>query len=118
MTWKEQARCRRFGTVRNSPFDSEVYSRDRVNVMQSHSIRVAKAICIACPVRRECLLSQLEVESEHRGTLPGVWGGTLPVERREARRSEQSVEHMAEALLARMDEQARAYGLARREGAA
>lgn len=49
----------------------------------THGERRAKAICTACPVRRECLAYCLE----HEGLVArdykfGIWGGTTPSERR------------------------------------
>jgi WhiB family redox-sensing transcriptional regulator len=38
----------------------------------------AKAICVLCPVRRECLDFALRVREPH-----GIWGGLTEVERRE-----------------------------------
>jgi WhiB family redox-sensing transcriptional regulator len=43
----------------------------------------AKAVCAACPVRRECLAFALRTEQVH-----GIWGGTTPDERAIARRSQ------------------------------
>jgi WhiB family redox-sensing transcriptional regulator len=41
----------------------------------------AKAVCAACPVRRECLRHALKAPEEH-----GVWGGLDERERAEIRR--------------------------------
>lgn len=40
-------------------------------------VRAAKAICVGCPVRGECLDYALEHEIAF-----GIWGGTVPRERR------------------------------------
>ena len=40
----------------------------------------ALAVCATCPVRAECLAAALEL-----GDCEGVWGGTLPEERRAMR---------------------------------
>lgn len=42
--------------------------------------REAKLICFRCPVQAECLLYAIEREPKY-----GVWGGTLPSERRKMR---------------------------------
>lgn len=42
----------------------------------------AKALCVQCPVRQQCLEYALE---EH---MAGVWGGTNEVERRTLRRQQ------------------------------
>jgi WhiB family transcriptional regulator, redox-sensing transcriptional regulator len=41
----------------------------------------AKAICAACPVRRECLAFALQTEQTH-----GIWGGLTEQERAARRR--------------------------------
>lgn len=46
------------------------------------SVRAAKATCLACPVRAECLDYALE-----RGERDGVWGGLTELERRRLRRA-------------------------------
>lgn len=43
---------------------------------------VAKAICAACPVRRECLDFAVATHQIH-----GIWGGTTVRERRSLRRN-------------------------------
>ncbi|QQC89866.1 WhiB family transcriptional regulator [Streptomyces alfalfae] len=45
------------------------------------SVREAKRVCLACPVRPECLAYALA----HRG-LTGIWGGLTPRERAHLRR--------------------------------
>lgn len=69
--WHERAACRRRDP---SPWYTESFSSNRGESLASHSVRVAKAGCATCPVRRQCLVAGL-YESE------GVWGGTLPSER-------------------------------------
>jgi WhiB family redox-sensing transcriptional regulator len=49
--------------------------------------RPAKAVCCACLVKRECLVFAL---SNRDAFAHGVWGGTVPEERRELRRSHES----------------------------
>jgi WhiB family redox-sensing transcriptional regulator len=43
----------------------------------------AKAICARCPVRRECLEFAYA-----NAPIYGIWGGTTPEERRQARRGD------------------------------
>jgi WhiB family redox-sensing transcriptional regulator len=45
--------------------------------VRGESTRRAKAVCLACPVRAECLAFALA-----RGERDGVWGGLSPRERR------------------------------------
>lgn len=124
--WHGQARCQRWGLRANSPFDSEVYSRDRGNPLASRAVRLAKTACVSCPVRANCLADALTMErAASRATrgnrsyvaLPGIWGGTLPVERREAAKTRRSMETLLHALLEDMTEQARAEGLAKEDAA-
>lgn len=42
----------------------------------------AKALCDTCPVRYNCLETQLKVEQETL-VFDGMWGGLLPHERKE-----------------------------------
>lgn len=44
---------------------------------KGESLRPAKAVCLACPVRSACLAYALEHREPH-----GVWGGLSPRERR------------------------------------
>lgn len=46
------------------------------------SVREAKRLCAACPVRRDCLAYALEHDERH-----GVWGGFSERERRKLRRA-------------------------------
>ena len=52
--------------------DPEAFHPDR-----GESTGPAKAVCLACPVRAECLAYALERNERH-----GVWGGASPQERR------------------------------------
>lgn len=45
------------------------------------STREAKAICIGCPVRTECLAYALEIDARY-----GIWGGLSERERRRLKR--------------------------------
>lgn len=51
------------------------------------STRSAKAVCMACPVRRQCLAFALENDERF-----GVWGGLSVNERRALRKSSESTE--------------------------
>lgn len=88
----------------------EVAEHGRVLTVSVSEAR-AKAVCARCPVRRECLEANLHDEW-------GIWGGTLPVERRPAVARNGSDEAAVEDLLEAMDRQALLLGLVRSEGAA
>jgi WhiB family redox-sensing transcriptional regulator len=62
--WQDQARCRQY--------DPELFFDPR-----GRAERKAKAVCLRCPVRTECLLLALESHAEF-----GVWGGMSTKERR------------------------------------
>ncbi len=47
---------------------------------KGESSRPAKRVCLACPVRAECLRYALAHDEQH-----GVWAGTSPRERRQLR---------------------------------
>jgi WhiB family redox-sensing transcriptional regulator len=66
--WHAQALCRGTGTEAFIKGPKDRYE-------------TAKAVCAACPVRRECLEYALEDKD-----LTGCWGGTDDRERREMRR--------------------------------
>ena len=63
MSWVEQARCHQH--------DPEVFFDTR-----ARAERRAKAICMSCAVRVECLALALQSKAEF-----GVWGGLTPKER-------------------------------------
>jgi WhiB family redox-sensing transcriptional regulator len=46
-------------------------------------IEYARAACLGCAVRNECLELALRIEARAPGGPHGVWGGTTPQERRE-----------------------------------
>jgi hypothetical protein len=50
------------------------------------TVRVAKEICAACPVRVACLTSALAAEGTGWGGRYGIWGGLTPEERQELAR--------------------------------
>jgi WhiB family redox-sensing transcriptional regulator len=47
-------------------------------------IAKAKAVCVQCPVRQECLKF-----AQAHDPIHGIWGGTTPEDRQRARRREQ-----------------------------
>lgn len=61
--------------------DPEVFFPDGTGAPALRDESRAKAICAACPVRRDCLDWALGV-----GEADGIWGGTTPHERRLLRR--------------------------------
>ena len=67
--WQRDAECARYaGVVDFFPSRGE-------------SAADAKAVCVACPVREECLDFALRMRISH-----GVWGGMSERERRQVRR--------------------------------
>ena len=110
--WHTQAACRRLGSANPNPFDAEIWSRDRGYPLGSHQIRVAKAVCATCPVRRECLSAELAHQGD-REPGQGIWGGTLPQERKVDRGL--SLAANVDILLDRMNSQARIHGLIGKE---
>ena len=93
--WHERAACR---VQDSAPWHTETYSINRKHPLASYSVRVAKAGCAVCPVRRQCLMAGLV-------THEGIWGGTLPEERLGATSKEVST------LLEAMTQQAIDNGL-------
>lgn len=81
----------------------ESYSTGRMAPVSSHAVRVAKALCATCPVRRECLEAGMSEPA-------GIWGGTTGVERAGCGPGD------VEELLDRMMAQAIENGLAGGEG--
>jgi WhiB family redox-sensing transcriptional regulator len=100
--WRAQAECAGLPIQWFFPERSSS-ARDRLVLSEIQ----AKAICIRCPVRRECLSDMYDYEPEQEG----VWGGTLPRERREV--GHLPVDVRIEALLIWMEEQADALNLRR-----
>lgn len=68
--WRDDAACASLDGDIMFPSDKDV-----------DGIAAAKAICAGCPVADDCLRYALETRAAH-----GVWGGTTPDERRQARR--------------------------------
>jgi WhiB family redox-sensing transcriptional regulator len=62
--WQDRARCRQY--------DPELFFDPR-----GRAERKAKAVCLRCPVRPDCLQLALESHAEF-----GVWGGMNTKERR------------------------------------
>ena len=122
--WHAQAKCSAYGTDPETPFYAEPYSTMK-DALESHAIRKAKSMCASCPVRRNCLADVLTWEprlpsqgrAKHYATLPGIWGGTLPEERRRAHKLRRSLplEDQLDLLLKDMMVQARLHGLIARE---
>lgn len=71
-SWQHLAACR--GEDASFFFAPSYFERRSEKVARE---AVAKAICIRCPVREECLDFALEVRDPH-----GVWGGLNEMERR------------------------------------
>ena len=115
--WQDQALCQ--GRV--SLFFSERNSDNRSQDLLLAE-RQAKALCVRCPVRRECLEYAVGVKRVMNGKAEirviegedyGIWGGTLPSERKESGRATRygRARRDIDTLLDEMDEQAVKYGL-------
>lgn len=72
-SWKEHAACR--GKPRDWWHPREAGSGAH------HAYGLARAVCMACPVRLDCLAYAIEMESHVRAERQGMWGGTTPAER-------------------------------------
>lgn len=70
--WFDQAACRTHPT-------QIFFTNNNDNRPDSRDERAAKAICVDCPVRVDCLAFGLEERF-------GIWGGRTPRERRQIRR--------------------------------
>lgn len=70
--WRERASCLGF------PADL-FFGHDEVEAPAEKRLREeqAKAVCVTCPVREECLGYALSAREAH-----GIWGGLTDVERR------------------------------------
>ena len=71
MPWVKRALC-----ANNAVGTDTFFTDERRQAIQPLGVRVAKAICHACPVREECLdyaVRNLEI---------GIWGGMTTDERR------------------------------------
>lgn len=64
LTWREQSLC--------SEFDYTIFDEETVR-----NVRIAKQICDACPVRRQCLEVALKNHERY-----GIWGGLSSRERK------------------------------------
>lgn len=78
MDWIQRARCR--------DEDPELFFPIGTTGPALSQLARAKAICLACPVRMECLEWALETGQE-----AGVWGGLSEDERRALRRNRRRV---------------------------
>jgi WhiB family redox-sensing transcriptional regulator len=74
MEWVHRARCR--------DEDPELFFPIGNTGPAAHQIDVAKAICVVCEVRQECLEWAIAT-----GQDAGVWGGLSEEERRAVRRA-------------------------------
>lgn len=70
--WQHFAECR---AEDSTPFFAPNYFERRAQKNAREA--VAKAICVRCPVRAECLEYALGVRENH-----GIWGGLNEMERR------------------------------------
>lgn len=71
--WRRDAACRDSAPDLFFPIGATGLALDQIDA--------AKAVCVRCPVREECLEFALETNQE-----AGVWGGTSEDERRQIRR--------------------------------
>ena len=72
--WRESAKCR-FA-------EPELFFPEGDPDPDDQTVKQAKAMCRACPVREDCLLFALETKQ-----VDGIWGGTTEIERRRLRRA-------------------------------
>jgi WhiB family transcriptional regulator, redox-sensing transcriptional regulator len=70
-TWVEDAACAQTDPEAFFPYADQ----------NDGTVRLAKAVCNACPVRAKCLEHALEVGETH-----GIWGGLTPRERRKLKK--------------------------------
>lgn len=71
--WRARAACR--------DSDPDLFFPVGTTGVAVEEIEAAKAVCMGCPVREECLQYALEANQD-----TGVWGGTSEEERRKLRR--------------------------------
>ena len=104
--WMEDARCR-LKSIDPDIFFNEPTSSARG--VLSHSEKQAKACCLQCPVRKDCLIYGLR-------QTEGIWGGVTKDERAEARKKFRG---NAPAQVATLEllilDQAESQGLCKRE---
>lgn len=43
--------------------------------------RLVTRYCNTCPVKKECLVTALQLEAEDENRRHGIWGGTTPAQR-------------------------------------
>lgn len=72
-SWQLKAACR--GASASAFFPPAVGERKEERLRRE---ALAKAICMACPVRPPCLAYALSIQEPH-----GIWGGMSELERRE-----------------------------------
>jgi len=98
--WMKLAACGR-ADVDPDWWFAELSSTDRVLARQgglTATERRAKRVCLRCPVRHQCLAYCLHMEGIG-GISWGIWGGTLPRERRRAQSLPEGGREMALELL-------------------
>lgn len=77
--WATDALCRQFDASLFFPPDDE---DDRVGNGNPIFYNEARAVCIRCPVRHQCLEDAMAREGNtSRGNRAGVWGGLSPGQR-------------------------------------
>lgn len=74
-SWEDQARC--VGD------DGDVFFAVDNWDVHPMSARIAKAVCVTCHVRAECLDHAMTVNEQY-----GIWGGLTPTERTAIRRAQ------------------------------
>ena len=94
--WRDHAACTGLATAAQDPWHPHTDTHDPTprtpgQIIAQHrnaatevanNIRIAKAICSACPVRVECATEALEREGDaHWRDRYGIWGGLSPRER-------------------------------------
>jgi hypothetical protein len=120
--WIDRGLCGQLPHVDPDWWYPERSSEDRATKGLTLAERRAKAICVVCPVREACLREALETCDPW-----GIWGGTLPSERKDAahrddcepgtrarprdHRACRPVDEQVDILLRSMDEQASMWGL-------
>lgn len=77
--WKEQAKC--WGLTKNPETDYWFPDPEEPEEDRKAKTDTAKAICITCPVKEECLRYAIEQEEVY-----GIWGGKTNRERSSIRR--------------------------------
>ncbi|MER7734144.1 WhiB family transcriptional regulator [Streptomyces erythrochromogenes] len=73
-TWEDSAACREIGL--------DTFHPEGRGTALAAAEREAKAVCLQCPVRRQCLTYALDREGRaDRYSRSGIWGGLNPQER-------------------------------------